>query len=181
MTPFEETETRRSPDRPIVVGVSVSTGSKAALQWAVEEAQLRRTRVRAVMAWRPSGLPAGAPGRPPPQVIVNVEQRQVAEQRLAEAVADALGEDHGVECRAVQGRPRTVLLNEAKDALMLVLDSPRVAKLIDPRARRLAPRILFDSPCPVMVMPPPASPGAVEERDLKRDDSAERAEAAISG
>ena len=176
-----ETETRRSPNRPIVVGVSVSTGSKAALQWAVEEAQARQSRVRAVMAWRPAGLPGGAPGRPPAQAITSVNQRQIAQDRLAEAVADALGQDHDVECRAVQGSPRPVLLHEAEDASLLVLDSPRLAKLTNPAARRLAPRLLFDSPCPVVVMPPPTHPEAAAERDLERDESAERAEAAISG
>ena len=42
---------------PIVVGVSPVTGSRAARQWAVKEAEVRRARVRAVMAW------LGAPRR----------------------------------------------------------------------------------------------------------------------
>jgi hypothetical protein len=150
---------------PIVVGVSPVTGSRAALQWAVQEARLRRARVRAVMAWRSSGLPGAAPGRPPGQSVVSAapEQRR-AEQALSEYAAEALGEDHDVELRAVEGRARDVLLLEAEEAALLVLDSPAVAKLYDPSARRLAPRIIFSSACPVVVMPP-AEPAADADLD----------------
>jgi hypothetical protein len=138
-----------------VVGVSSVTGSRAALQWAVQEARLRRARVRAIMAWRGSGLPGGAPGRVPALSIVDSEpQQRLAEQTLEEFVVDALGEDHDVDMEAVQGRAREVLLRETQDAALLVLDSPSVAKLYDPASRRLAPQVIFRSACPVVVMPP---------------------------
>lgn len=140
---------------PIVVGVSPVTGSRAALQWAVAEARLRHGRVRAVMAWRGFGLPGAVYGRPPARAIIDAapEQRR-AEQALGEFVADALGEDHDVELRAVEGKAKAVLLQEAQEAALLVLDSPAVAKLYDPSARRLAPELIYRSPCPVVVMPP---------------------------
>jgi nucleotide-binding universal stress UspA family protein len=150
---------------PILVGVSPVTGSRAALQWAVQEARLRRARVRAVMVWRTSGLPGGAPGRVPAQSIIEASpQQRRAEQTLREFVADALGEDHQVELRAVEGRALAVLLQEAEHAALLVLDSPAVAKLYDPNARRLAPRVIFRSPCPVVVLPP-AEPAADADLD----------------
>jgi Universal stress protein family len=140
---------------PVVVGVSPVTGSRAALQWAVAEAGLRRGRVRAVMAWRGTGLPGGAPGRVPAQSIIEAApQQRRAEQTLGEFVADALGEDHDVELYAVEGRAKDVLLREAENAALLVLDSPAVAKLYDRSARRLAPQLIFRSACPVVVMPP---------------------------
>jgi hypothetical protein len=141
---------------PIVVGVSGVTGSRAALQWAAHESRLRkgRVRVRAVMAWRSSGLPGGAPGRIPGQAIVGATPQQRSAQALLEQyVVEALGEDHGVECQAVEGSARSVLLREAENAALLVLDSPSVAKLYEPGARRLAPQLIFRSPCPVVVMP----------------------------
>ena len=129
---------------------------------------MRHARVRAVMAWRGSGLPGGAPGRAPAQGILDAEpQQQLAEQTLEEFVVDAVGEDHDVELRAVEGKAKDVLLREAEDAALLVLDSPAVAKLYDPRARRLAPDIIFRSPCPVVVMPP-----AEPEADADLDDVA---------
>jgi len=107
------------------------------------------------MVWRSSGLPGAAPGRPPAQSVSSISQDQRhAEQTLREYVADALGEDHEVELAAVEGKVRDVLLQEAERAALLVLDSPAVAKLYDPGARRLAPRIIFSSACPVVVMPP---------------------------
>jgi hypothetical protein len=150
---------------PIVVGVSPVTGSRAALQWAVQEARLRRARVRAVMAWRTSGLPGGAPGRVPGHSIIDAapDQRR-AEQALSEYVSDALGEDDDVELVAVEGKARDVLLEQSREAALLVLDSPAVAKLYDPAARRLAPRIIFSSACPVVVMPP-AEPAADADLD----------------
>ena len=151
---------------PIVVGVSPVTGSRAALQWAVQEARLRRGRVRAVMAWRGFGLPGGAPGRVPALEIIDASPRQRrAEQTLSEFVADALGEDHDVELRAVEGKAKNVLLKEAENAALLVLDSPAVAKLYEPSARRLAPHLIYRSPCPVVVMPP-----TPPEADLDRED-----------
>ena len=150
---------------PIVVGVSPVTGSRAALQWAVQEARVRRGRVRAVMAWRGSGLPGGAPGRAPAQSIIDsVPEQRRAEESLGEFVAEALGDDHDVELRAVEGKAQVVLLEEAEEAALLVIDSPALAKLYDPSARRLAPRVIFRSPCPVVVMPP-ADPEADADLD----------------
>ncbi|MDQ3866394.1 MAG: universal stress protein [Actinomycetota bacterium] len=150
---------------PIVVGVSPVTGSRAALQWAVQEARVRRGRVRAVMVWRGFGLPGGAPGRAPAQAVISAspDQRR-AELTLREFVTDALGEDHDVELRAVEGKVKDVLLREAEEAALLVVDSPAMAKLYDPSARRLAPRLIYRSPCPVVIMPP-ADPEADADLD----------------
>jgi nucleotide-binding universal stress UspA family protein len=148
---------------PIVVGVSPVTGSRSALQWAVEEARVRNAGVRAVMAWRGSGLPGGAPGRFPAESITGARQDQRgAEQTLAEFVQDALGEEHGVELVAVEGKAGDVLLREAEDAALLVVDSPAMARMYEPRARRLAPHLIYRSACPVVVMPP-----AEPEADLE--------------
>lgn len=145
--------TSQSPQTsPIVVGVSGVTGSRQALQWAAREAQMRGGRVVAVMAWRGSGLPGGAPGRAPAQGVKAPQQRSV-ERELNQFVADALGEDHGVECRAVEGSAGPVLLQAAEGAALLVLDSPATAKLYDPGARKLAPQLLLRAACPVVVMP----------------------------
>ncbi|HLL64620.1 MAG TPA: universal stress protein [Micromonosporaceae bacterium] len=140
----------------IVVGVSAGTGSGTALRWAVEEAKRRDGRVRAVMAWRVSPAPGAAGGRPPAQKIMEYNQQQIAQETVEDFVADALGDDHQVQCIAVEGPARTVLVSESRDAALLVVDSPRMAKLTSPGARRLAPRLLFRAACPVVVMPAPA-------------------------
>lgn len=153
----------------IVVGVSAATGSEAAVQWAAEEARRRQGRVRAVMAWRSAGLPGGAPGRPPAQAIIEYDQAEFAEEKLNDFVVAALGEDHGVECRAVEGGAASVLLKEAESAALLVLDSPRMSKLTNPRARRLASRIIYRADCPVLVMPPPVRAPSPEAQDTAEE------------
>jgi hypothetical protein len=108
----------------------------------------------------------GSRGRVPALEIIDASPRQRrAEQTLSEFVADALGEDHDVELRAVEGKAKNVLLKEAENAALLVLDSPAVAKLYEPSARRLAPHLIYRSPCPVVVMPP-----TPPEADLDRED-----------
>ncbi len=154
---------------PIVVGVSAVTGSRAALQWAVHEARLRRGRVRvkAVMAWRGSGLPGGAPGRLPGLSVVEGAPTAASTERLlGEFVTEALGADHGVELDAVEGAALDVLLEQSRGAALLVLDSPAVAKLYDRGARKLAPEIIYRADCPVVVMPA-AEPGT--DADLDHD------------
>lgn len=165
----------------ILLGVDASTGSAAALGFAVQEAQRRGGRVRAMMAWRPSGLPGAAPGRPPAQSIVDVDLEQVARETLEEVVAAVLGDDHDVECVVAEGRPETVLVRAAEDAVLLVLDSPRPSKLTAARARRTASKLIFASPCPVVVMPVPAEtsdPDVEQAREQTGDDAVEAAQTA---
>nr|WP_276612245.1 universal stress protein [Kineococcus vitellinus] len=144
----------------LVVGVSRRTGSPQALRWAQEEADHRGGRVRAVLAWRPPRAPAVAGGRPPAVATTGVADLQAqAEEQLAALVEAALGQGHVVERVAVQGAPRAVLLRQSREAELLVLDSPRSAELSTPGAKLLAPRLVFSSACPVVVMPPPVEEG----------------------
>ena len=153
----------------VVVGVSGRTGSPAALRWAVDEASAHGGRVRAVLAWRPPRAPGVSGGRPPAVPSTDVDDPQAAaEQRVREAVSGALGEGHAVDCVAVQGAARAVLLRQSRGATVLVLDSPRSSKLATPGAKLLAPQLVFASACPVVVMPPPAEEGLSRTRQATR-------------
>jgi len=149
----------------VVVGVSGRTGSPAALRWAVEEAASHGGRVRAVLAWRPPRAPGVSGGRPPAVPSTAVDDPQAAaEERVRAAVARTLGAQHAVDCVAVQGPARSVLLRQSREAAVLVLDSPRSSKLATPGAKLLAPQLVFTSACPVVVMPPPAEEGMSRAR-----------------
>ncbi|NIZ92155.1 universal stress protein [Kineococcus rubinsiae] len=149
----------------VVVGVSARTGSPTALRWAVEEAAHRGGHVRAVLAWRPPRAPGVSSGRPPAVPTTAPEDPQrVAEERVRSVVEEALGPEHAVECVAVQGAPRAVLLRQSQGATVLVLDSPRSSKLSTPGAKLLAPQLVFASACPVVVMPPPVEEGLSKAR-----------------
>jgi nucleotide-binding universal stress UspA family protein len=116
------------PKMTIVVGVDGSAESNKALRWAIEEARLRNTTVRAIYAWEyPPVLGGGDPflGGPAerPLLIDPQELRVLAEARLAVAVAEATSDPDVVKQEAVQGHPAESLLEAAKGAELLVVGS----------------------------------------------------------
>lgn len=141
-------------ERPytVVVGVSATSKSPTALDWARAQAGTSG-KVVAVRAWRlpnpqatPSGTPAGRISR-------SEDVEQEARAALERDVAATLGEDHGVELRLVRGSKFTVLLEAAEEADLLVVDAPRQL-LAGPM---FAHRLVYAASCPVVVMPPEIS------------------------
>jgi nucleotide-binding universal stress UspA family protein len=144
----------------IVVGVSPTTGSPTALRWAANEAELRKVPLRAVLAWRPPRPPAAPRGRPTELTIeaASTDFAAQADQALRAFVIDALGNDDGVECLAVKGGPIKALLGAADGAELLVIGEPGAGRLAEAKMNRLmAPRVILNAPCPVVVMPGSAS------------------------
>ena len=138
-------------ERPytVVVGVSATSKSPTALDWARAQAGAEG-KVVAVRAWRmpnpqatPSGTPAGRISR-----AGDVEEE--ARAALERDVAATLGPDHGVELRLVRGSKYNVLLKAAEEADLLVVDAPRQL-LAGPM---FAHRLVYAATCPVVVMPP---------------------------
>jgi nucleotide-binding universal stress UspA family protein len=156
-----ETAGARHDSRPIVVGVSPSTGAVAALRWAAEEAAYRRAPLHAVMAWRRPLMPGAPGGRPPATPSTGDELAADAEARLARIVENVLGRLDGVTLFAQHGSAMSVLLAAARNAQLVVIGPPRLS---DPRtlaAGLLAPQLVYRSPCPVAVIPPESADGLV--------------------
>ena len=139
-------------DRPytVVVGVSATSKSPRALAWAAAQADQNKGKLIALRAWRvraPMAIPSG----PRPQLM---DDRDTAESEaqtsLAADVAEALGTDHPVECRTVQGSSFNALVEAAAEADLLVVDAPR--QLI--AGPMFAHRLVYAVPCPVVMMPP---------------------------
>ena len=106
------------PRELIVVGVDGSENSRQALRWAVEEARLRRARVRVVHAWWVYPMVADDMEAPP---LTND-----AGGALQTFVAETLGEEQDVDVDAVvvQGQQASAaLVDAAKDAVLLVVGS----------------------------------------------------------
>ncbi|GJF31624.1 hypothetical protein KNE206_43240 [Kitasatospora sp. NE20-6] len=116
------------PHGPIVVGTDGSAAARQAVTFALREAQLRGTGLRAVCAYeytstRHSGFErtAGPGSGPIPQQLDLVTQ----------AVADSVGElqqqlggpSVDVEIVCEPGRPAQVVLEASKDACLLVVGS----------------------------------------------------------
>jgi nucleotide-binding universal stress UspA family protein len=110
----------------IVVGVDSSEGAKAALRFAIDEATLRRATLRVVHAWRfgyigVSGIQGSAP-------VAGADLSDL--RRRAEVALDGVLHDVGraangvvVERRVVEGAPATVLVDESRQADLLVVGS----------------------------------------------------------
>jgi hypothetical protein len=148
------------PSGPVVVGVSRRTGSVEAVRWAVAEAQLRHSRVFAVTAWRGPRPPAAPGGRPPPVSTEPVEKAFAEEeQRIRDLLTLSLGDldQLGVQFWLRRGSASTVLLAAATGAQLLVLDSPRSGRSTLAKSL-IAPQVVFQAPCPVVLMPPSIDP-----------------------
>ena len=112
----------------IVVGVDSSASAKAALRFALEEAHLRGARVRVVHAWQfrpPYGRSVGVEGVP---LVLGANldgYSRAASAELDAIVAEAaLGAGgFGIEKRVEQGDPATVLIDQSRDADLLVVGS----------------------------------------------------------
>ncbi|HEV7195255.1 MAG TPA: universal stress protein [Pedococcus sp.] len=145
------------PDSPytIVVGVSATSKSPAALHWAAELAALRGGRVVAVRAWRPTPPQTGSRVTASP-VIEDAEAAEAEELAALRAdVAEVLGGTHGVQVRLVQGGRRRALVKTSEEADLLVVDAPRRLDLSS--GPGFAQRLVYAAKCPVVVMPPSVS------------------------
>jgi nucleotide-binding universal stress UspA family protein len=104
----------------IVVGVDGSPASVRALQWALEQAEVRGADVEAVVAWDiPTTYGFG------PTVREGEDLAEAARASLAAAVekVSATHPSVPVQQLVLRGHPAAVLVGEAKDADLLVVGS----------------------------------------------------------
>jgi nucleotide-binding universal stress UspA family protein len=110
----------------IVVGVDNSAGAKAALRFALEEAQLRQASLRVVHAWQYGYIGAtGLEGRLPAAGGGLEDFRQGAAASLEETLSEVVADTDGVaiERRVDQGAAAAVLVEESRGADLLVVGS----------------------------------------------------------
>jgi nucleotide-binding universal stress UspA family protein len=106
----------------IVVGIDDSQGSRAAFEWAVEEARARNATVHAVAAYEEWGPVVGAFANPAVLVELECTVADEAKRALAVAVA-AAPPDLAVTGTTVCSSPAKALLAEAAAADLLVVGS----------------------------------------------------------
>ena len=137
----------------IVVGIDGSTAAHDALAFALEEAQLRKLPLRIVCSWEvPSIEYAGAAYVSTPDLSQDAEQH--AEDVLAEA-AKQVGSDPGihVETVAIQGHAATVLVEQAKDATLLVVGSRGRSGLKSIVLGSVSQAVAHHCKCPLTIIP----------------------------
>jgi nucleotide-binding universal stress UspA family protein len=112
-----------SPNGPIMVAVDGSRAGQAALRYGFEQAVARRSRLRAVHAWR---WPVSAePGDPVPLVYDRSALAESEQRTLADALTAFRTEfpDVPVEQCLIRGRTTPALIAAAADAAMTVVGS----------------------------------------------------------
>jgi nucleotide-binding universal stress UspA family protein len=107
----------------VVVGVDGSAESATALDWAARYARATGATVRAVLVWHYPAAAGVAPVGVAP-VAVSGEVEAAKREQLDQAVA-TLGDAPGftVERKVTYGHPAQVLIDESKDADLLVVGS----------------------------------------------------------
>ncbi len=126
------------PPYTVVVGVSSTSRSPAALVWAAAQAEANHGRLVAVRVLKRA---------PEADRVPSYAEAQAA---LEADVADALGPDHQAECRVLHGGKRKSLLAAARSADLLVIDTARSPS----SSSMLSHRIVSAATCPVVILPP---------------------------
>jgi nucleotide-binding universal stress UspA family protein len=146
----------------IVVGIDGSDASRAALEWAVEEAHLRDARVVAVHAWifvppQPLGDP-GLLAMPAGDIAGELSaENEAARTVLSTAVEEAVGGKAGVEVdqRIVEGDPGEMLVKESAEADLVVVGSHGRSGLSAALLGSVSRHVVDHATCPVVVVKTP--------------------------
>lgn len=158
-------------DNTILVGVSGSPASLAALRWARDEAERRACRLRVVLVWQPDERASYAGQKCRDD---GTERPEHAWCVVTEAVRAVVGSGpwRNMTVEAVEGRIEPCLIAASEDADLLVLGSGPAA-VIGPVVRAC----LTAARCPVVVVsketgPTTVSPG--EDKQLAYAGAGER-------
>jgi nucleotide-binding universal stress UspA family protein len=130
--------------------VDGSEPSRDALRWAVEEAQLRGARLRALHAWW--AYPMGGAGGPPDHVAERLggDARSAVEAFVTETVGE---ENIDVEVVTVQGRHASAaLVDAAAEADLLVVGSRGAGGFSGLLLGSVSQQCAYHAPCPVVIV-----------------------------
>ena len=142
----------------IVVGVDGSEGANAALAFAAHEAALRGAKLRVVCGW---GVPATVYASAfAPQADVAALLQKSAQRACEDALAEARRLQPGIECEAsaMEGHPATVLVDEARDAALLVVGSRGLGGFRSLLLGSVGQQCAQHALCPVAIVPRQSAP-----------------------
>jgi nucleotide-binding universal stress UspA family protein len=137
----------------IVVGVDGSKGAHKALRVAVREAKEERATLRVVTAWHVPGHAYGGLGFATPGDVHQAFEQQ-AKDTLEAALVD-LGEDGrgaAIETIVREGRTATVLVEEAKDADLLVVGSRGLGGFAGLLLGSVSQECAHQAPCSILIV-----------------------------
>jgi len=137
--------------RRIVVGVDGSAPSKAALAWAVRQAQLTGAAVEAIIAWEyPATYGYALPAAPE----INYNFGEVAAEVVANTIAEVCGQGEPVKInsRVVEGNAAQALLDASAGAELLVVGSRGHGGFVEALLGSVGQHCVHHATCPVVVI-----------------------------
>jgi len=129
--------------------------AKEALRYALHEASIRGTRVRAVHAWSPTvALPASGVGLVAPIDIGSMQT--AAEILLRDTVEAVAGEKaSGIERVLVEGPAGDAIVGNSRDAEMIVVARRGLGTVRSIVLGSVSTHVIQHARCPVLVIPTP--------------------------
>jgi nucleotide-binding universal stress UspA family protein len=135
---------------PIIVGYDGSAGARAALQWALDEARLRRAPVHLVCA---VGYPLRMVTVPPmPGEWDHTDGHRQAQELLDRTIAGAAGADVEVTGSVLDGPASAVLSEQSTHAAMLVLGHRGLGGFTGLFVGSVSLAVTTHAHCPVVVV-----------------------------
>jgi len=151
----------------VVVGVDGSTGSRAALLFALEEAARRQVGVRVVSALLPPQHWPDAYGLAAPPTIGEMKNDlRVAARRMVDDIVAERSSLAGVpvELHEVEGRPATVLVEHSRGADLLVVGHRGRGGLASAMLGSVGLQCVLHAECPVAVVPTGPQPQPIGQK-----------------
>jgi nucleotide-binding universal stress UspA family protein len=152
----------KGPAGKIVVGVDGADSSKAALRWAVHQAELTGSQVEAVIAWQYPPMIGGFGFGPVAAVGINFDEiaAKALSDAIAEVVLDPATPVH-ISAAVIEGHPAQVLLRAAEGADLLVVGSRGHGGFAGALLGSVSQHCAHHAPCPLIIVRAHASfPGA---------------------
>ncbi|MDG4810163.1 universal stress protein [Micromonospora sp. WMMD1120] len=140
------------PDQPVLVAVDGSEASRLAADVAAEAAVARGVPLAAVHAYRHPG--SSGPGDMQPLVYDEAALHGEQQRMLAEWLDGLTGRHPGLRltCRAVHGRPGTVLAEATRDAQLAVVGGQGRGEVTGLLLGSVSQSLLHHARCPVVVV-----------------------------
>jgi len=140
-------------EQRIVVGVDGSQSSKAALAWAIGQAELTDASVEAVMAWEYPISFAGV-GYAPIGSVLGTDFAENAEQMLGAAISETVDQASKIKVSATarEGNPARILLEAARGADLLVVGSRGHGGFTEALLGSVSQHCVYHAQCPVVIV-----------------------------
>lgn len=134
----------------IVVGFDGSEPSLAALRWAVDEARLRRGKVRVITAWHYPPVPSSIEDS-----AIN-DSFHTAERFQAEALKAVASDGVDITGTLVRDYPATALLEASKEADILIVGSRGHGGFAGLLLGSVSTQVAHHASCPVLIVRHPS-------------------------